>query len=137
MNGETIAFARCFQVQSSIEGNFWFITFSKDQKVKAKIWLWISVTRWLDYLLNIWPFKTMENWPNVTNWVQFQNNRKHFQSLKEFNKSRKNRQIWSRCFGGFWSQKDLGFGMIIFSSFRMSLTLLVWSLHTSLHQLTT
>ena len=38
--------------------------------VLMSMWFRDSVTRWLNYLFNIWPFRTMKNWPIVKIFVK-------------------------------------------------------------------
>ena len=69
------------------------------------IYLISSVTRWIDYSLNIWPFTTMKMYlmalkfwkvdfkfcPLINNFTE------NCQKLKKLVKAEKFRQIWSHC----------------------------------------
>ena len=65
-----------------------------------------SVTRWLNYLFNIWPFRTMKNWPIVKIFVKVGSQFGHILNILSrngrilffnFPKVAKFRQIWSHC----------------------------------------
>ena len=88
--------------------SLWRLTTCKNKlKLTIKIWLGISVTRWLDYLFHIWPFTKMKCCPIPFKFCQkgskfCQILNEPFQNWYSFlccAKVAKFCQAWSHCFG--------------------------------------